>query len=311
MKKYSILLRFLITFGLLYIVYSTINKDVLIDAFYNANLAYLIMALAVFVVSNFTGAVQWFFLLKSQNLNIKFTIVLKYYLVGTFFNNFLPSTVGGDVVKAYKIIKRKSESEIIISSIVWDRMISLFILLFFSLISGIIIFKSKLFIILFFALIITTLILLLLILKFNLGKLFLKLAQKLPHKNVQLFVHQFFKSFKKYILFSNEILLFYATSVFTQFLKIFLIVVISKGFLSPLSFYEIYFFVPLLGILSVLPISLNGIGLREFVSRYFANIIHKNGDIISMLISVGNLVIIIGNLLGVFFIFDKKSDKNN
>lgn len=310
MKRYSFILRFIITAVLLYIVYSTIDKKLLISIIKNPRITLLIAGLIIFIISNITGAIQWYFLIRSQKINITIYTVLKIYLIGSFFNNFLPGNIGGDVVKSYKLIKEKSQAEIVISSVVWDRITSFIILYFFSIISAFFLFNSFIFIYLVLGSIFIILIFILLILKFNFGTIFLKLSQKIPYPNIKIFVYNFFKSFKKYIIFSKEILFFYLISIITQFLKIFIQVMINYSFNFTLKLSEIYFFVPLIGIVSALPVSINGIGFREFLGKYFAIFINRNSDIISFFLTVGNILIVLGNLIGIVFLFDKKhSDK--
>jgi len=311
MKKYSFILRFIVTAVLLYIVYSTIDKRLLISIIKNSRISFLIIGLIIFIISNITGAVQWYFLLRSQRINISVYPVLKIYLIGTFFNNFMPGNIGGDVVKAYKLIKEKSQAEIVISSVVWDRITSFIILYFFSIISGFFLFNSFIFINLVIGSIFIIFIFIILILKFNLGGMFLKLSLKIPYPNIRIFVYDFFKSFKKYIIFSKEILFFYLISITTQFLKIFIQVMINSAFNFTLNLSEIYFFIPLIGIVSALPISINGIGFREFLGKYFAIFINRESDIISFFLTVGNIIIILGNLIGIVFLFDKNPSVNH
>jgi len=303
MKKFSTVIKFLITIFLIFWAYKKIDKSFFYNFGKNFSFEYLLIALFIFLLSNFTGAVQWFFLLKSQKINIKFGEVLNAYFVGTFFNNFMPSNIGGDIVKAYKIIKKNKNSELIISSIFWDRAISLLILLFFSLISAFFLFKKFLFLIITILLIILFFFFSFLIIKFNLGNFVLKLVDKIPYENAKIFLKSFLKSFKHYIIFSKNIFIFYLISIITQYLKIFIQVLINISYNFNLKLSEIYFLIPLIGIISALPISINGIGLREILGKNLAFIIKKPENVLVFFLSIGNIIIIFGNLFGAIFWF--------
>lgn len=303
-------LRLALTVILLYLVYSTIDKKVLVTSIQNSRGIYLVIGVFVFILSNITGGLQWFFLLRSQKLRIKLSRVMRFYLLGAFFNNFMPGNIGGDVVKSFKMIKEKSNAEIVISSIVWDRVVSFIILYFFSLVSGFILFGRLLFLYLLGFSILLMFVLSRFILKGRLGASLLKWVKKIPHNNIRTFAHDFLKSFKKYIMASKGIIYFYCLSCLTQFLKIFIQVLVSLSFNYGISLTEIYFFIPIIGIVSALPVSINGIGFREFLGKYFSMLINKNAAIISFFLSVGNIIIMLGNLPGVVFMLRIKKITN-
>ncbi len=74
---------------------------------------------------------RWWFLLRANGLDVKFTEAQKYGWIGLFFNNVLPGATGGDVAKAVYIARRCSGEKIrAVVSIVVDRIIGLLSLIF-------------------------------------------------------------------------------------------------------------------------------------------------------------------------------------
>ena len=74
---------------------------------------------------------RWWFLLRANGLDVKFTEAQKYGWIGLFFNNVLPGATGGDVAKAVYIARRCSGQKIrAVVSIVVDRIIGLLSLIF-------------------------------------------------------------------------------------------------------------------------------------------------------------------------------------
>lgn len=61
---------------------------------------WVLAALLLHVVGFFISAWRWKLLLGVQGADVTAWFLVRSYLVGIFFNNFLPSTVGGDVVRA-------------------------------------------------------------------------------------------------------------------------------------------------------------------------------------------------------------------
>ncbi len=65
----------------------------------HAAAAWLIAALALYLAMVLTSAWRWGLLLKAQGLHFSFGALTSSFLVATFFNNFLPSNIGGDVIR--------------------------------------------------------------------------------------------------------------------------------------------------------------------------------------------------------------------
>lgn len=62
---------------------------------------FYLVSLGVVLSGQVVYAWRWRLLLNAAGVQIPFAKVLRQYFVGTFVNNFLPSTVGGDVAKVY------------------------------------------------------------------------------------------------------------------------------------------------------------------------------------------------------------------
>ncbi|MEJ2223774.1 MAG: lysylphosphatidylglycerol synthase transmembrane domain-containing protein [Syntrophobacterales bacterium] len=65
-----------------------------------------------------------FLLLKSQDYPFSLNLVFKINLIGFFFNNFLPATIGGDAMRAYYFAKGRRIAPIL-ATIVYDRLLGL------------------------------------------------------------------------------------------------------------------------------------------------------------------------------------------
>jgi len=78
----------------------------------------------VMLASNVLGAFQWNRLLATVGIRIPFWKVVAYYHVGLFFNNFLPANVGGDFARVVDASRSGAASRAsAFSAVLMDRMI--------------------------------------------------------------------------------------------------------------------------------------------------------------------------------------------
>lgn len=119
---------------LLFWILSRSNLSDIFEAAKGAYVPLLLLAYPFNFVGVFISAARWRGLLEAHGVVAPTSFVLKSVMVGIFFNNFLPSTVGGDAMRAYdsyRIAKRRSA----MTSVVVDRMLGLLVLTMFALLS--------------------------------------------------------------------------------------------------------------------------------------------------------------------------------
>ncbi len=76
---------------------------------------------------------RWYILVRALGLPFAFRDAVRLGLVGTFYNTFLPGSVGGDFVKAFFIAKGHPERRAAaVATVVADRLVGLFGLLLFA-----------------------------------------------------------------------------------------------------------------------------------------------------------------------------------
>ncbi len=80
-------------------------------------------AFLVLFASNVLGAWQWRHLLEAVGIRIPFPKVLAYYHVGLFFNNFLPANIGGDIARVMDASRYGETRAAAVSTVVLDRII--------------------------------------------------------------------------------------------------------------------------------------------------------------------------------------------
>ena len=84
---------------LLVVLFSRIDVAQLWATARLASVPWLLVAMAVFAVSTLAGVWRWHLLVKAQHIDLSFQALLGSFLVALYFNNFLPSNIGGDVIR--------------------------------------------------------------------------------------------------------------------------------------------------------------------------------------------------------------------
>lgn len=101
----STLLKTGVTLLLLYLVFSKISGKEIWQVFSKANKLLLILALLCFVASQWISADRLWNLFSAVKYQISKTSNYQLYLVGMFYNFFIPGGIGGDAYKIYVLNK--------------------------------------------------------------------------------------------------------------------------------------------------------------------------------------------------------------
>jgi uncharacterized membrane protein YbhN (UPF0104 family) len=87
--------------------------------------ATLVVVLVLLVISRLAVSARWYSLLRTTDPSIPFTEAVRLTLAGLFAANFLPTTIGGDVVRAAGVVRISHDRVASVSSIVVDRLIGM------------------------------------------------------------------------------------------------------------------------------------------------------------------------------------------
>jgi uncharacterized membrane protein YbhN (UPF0104 family) len=121
------LLKVLISVGALSWVLSQIPFQEVLDSIRGANGWLLGLGYLLFLLSLFVRAGRWLVLLRGLGSQVPFWRLVELYFVGSFFNAFLPSGFGGDVVRAAEVT-RDVEGGTAVGTVLVDRLSGLMVL---------------------------------------------------------------------------------------------------------------------------------------------------------------------------------------
>ena len=102
------LLKSLISLGLLFFLLSRIDKSELLWVLSSARYSYLVVALACYIVGQIICSVRWAMLARPLGFKNPLKDYAVYYFIGMFFNLFAPSTIGGDIGRVFYLARRES-----------------------------------------------------------------------------------------------------------------------------------------------------------------------------------------------------------
>jgi glycosyltransferase 2 family protein len=224
-------------------------------------LVFLALALNILLIS---ARLKLVFSIQGFHLNLANALYLT--LIGFFFNSFLPTAVGGDIVKAYYASEMFSHKKIESYAAVFaDRIVGLVSIATIAFASVLITseeilsfkVKSSFFIV-------SGLILLLVIFALNKKlaarfKFLLSFLKKIKLENISRRVYAVFNNFKNYKKLSCII---YIISIVAQLVFILIYFILSRSLGLRLPFSVFLLFIPLVMVASLIP-SIGGIGPRE------------------------------------------------
>jgi len=81
----------------------------------------ILLYLAIVLLGILISSYKWKILAEYKNIKLPLSDFFKYYLTGTFINNFMPSFIGGDTYRAYQIGHEKKNYAEAASTVLMDR----------------------------------------------------------------------------------------------------------------------------------------------------------------------------------------------
>jgi uncharacterized protein (TIRG00374 family) len=114
-----------VTLAIIVFLFARVDLAVMAQHLARANPVLLLVACALYFLAIALGAAKWQVLVRTQNLSGSLGDLLTYSLVGLFFGNLLPSNVGGDVVRAYGLMRATRRAEAAAISVLVDRLMGL------------------------------------------------------------------------------------------------------------------------------------------------------------------------------------------
>lgn len=129
MKKYiSFGIKAVVSIGLIWYLLSKTEFSAIYSSIKGATLGWLCLSFLTLYIGKILTSYRWQILLAAQGIRIPLRSLVASVFVGQFFNSFLPTTVGGDAIRAYDTASQSKESAKSVMSVFADRLIGVFAL---------------------------------------------------------------------------------------------------------------------------------------------------------------------------------------
>lgn len=129
MRKYlKTFIKIAVSGGLICLLYSKIDLSDILTKLRDASPAWLALAFVLMIVNTIVSAFKWRLFLRSDNLSQPISSLWASYITASFFNLFLPSTIGGDAYRIADIGSRTGHHARVAASILADRITGFFAL---------------------------------------------------------------------------------------------------------------------------------------------------------------------------------------
>ena len=140
-KLLSTILRVVIGIGLIAILVWRLDINKILINIRSIESIFLVYAVIPYFFFIVVSAWRWQVLLVHKKFNISFARTLIIYFIATFFNNFLPTTIGGDVMRVlYSMKERRADA---LATVLVDRILGFVGLFVFALLAVLYLFVVK------------------------------------------------------------------------------------------------------------------------------------------------------------------------
>ncbi len=301
-KKIFLFLRIVISFLLLFLLLNFVNLSQFITILKKADKKIILVVVFLNLMIVPFISYRWQIILASQKFLIKLSELVRLTFIGMFFNNFLPTSAGGDVVKGYYLLKDEdSDKKIDLgASVLFDRIIGTISIIIMALVAAILFYRklplSSILFILFLTIFIFSLVIFLR--NRNLAKRFSRFFRFYKHKTLDIQSKKIYERFHCYMHSQRMLTKSIGISFITQIFSILMnyLIIISLGARIPL--FLLFVYIPLIWVFTLFP-SINGLGIREgFYVYFFKGIIGKETAFALSVLILG--LIVLNGIIGGF-----------
>lgn len=275
--KFILIARILVSLFLLALLFCMAreNSSKIWQLLSAVNTSCFILAFLMFLVSILFMAWRLKIALAAQDADFGIKDTFPLTLIGYFFTNFMPSSVGGDLVKGYCISKRLKTKLASYTSVFVDRLIGMFSLI--SIASIALLFTRKevehKFVFWTIGLMFSFSVLFIFLLKNNkvLKKIvnafrLLRLFQLLK---IDALLKKIYTSVDMYANQQKRVLQMFILSLVAQCIVFFAIYLLANSLCAQVPFGKVLLVMPIIFTLCMLPVTMNGLGLREWGFVFF------------------------------------------
>lgn len=124
-SRFSLLLRLAIAALATWIILKDLDFAQLAQTFTRLNFAVLALAIVAYAAAQALVGFRWWLVLRAQQIRVPIALAIRLTFLGHFFSQFLPSSVGGDLVRAWYVSRYSDKKLQAALGVAVDRIVGL------------------------------------------------------------------------------------------------------------------------------------------------------------------------------------------
>jgi glycosyltransferase 2 family protein len=278
-------------------------------AFRNMNALLFLVSFLSFLLLFLPMSYRWQIILRVLGIDAPIQKLYKTYLVGVFFNNFFPTTIGGDIVRGYSLYQFTQKGKEAVVSVMVERFLGFTSLIMIAvaalaltypslhdpLLAWLILAAFLVYLVALIAMVTPTI--------FSLADRCLQKLRspKLGSKLVQL--PEVISLYKSSPFILSRLVFF---SLILQSLAILIYYILCRSLHLDIPLIDIFLFLPMISLVSMIPISLGGLGIREGMTVYlFQKIGIDSAHALSLSLAWFSIILLSSAVGGAIFAFQR------
>jgi len=285
-----LLIRIVVSGLLIAFLLTSVDLSELGGALKSANIWYLLIALLLVFLRLLVMAYRWQIMLLPKGIRVPLLSLTAIYFVGRFFSMFLPTVIGGDIVRGYELSRLSSRAADSAATVVMERLIGFaaaFIICWISMIFGFRYLEGTNTIIIIGALSFAFILLLAAAFNATLMTKIVSLGRVLKRWNVEGKLMKAYRSLHAFTASKDILVKGLLVSFIHQLIGVAVSFFVSQSLGLNVSFVYFLIAIPIIWIIMMIPVSIAGLGVREgafvlFFTQY--GVSSENALLLSLLV---------------------------
>ncbi len=122
--NWNVLLRIALSAVMLLFLFNSIDSKQGLKALTTISYPWLLASAGITILAVVISVQKWRVILITQGIRVSWKELWNAYWVGLFFNNFLPSSIGGDAMRIHRISKQSGDLPGVTASVVIERLLA-------------------------------------------------------------------------------------------------------------------------------------------------------------------------------------------
>lgn len=306
-KNGLVLLRLTLTIALILIVFTQIDFISFINQIRSMNVFWYLVGLACYFGFIGLWSVRWLFIIRAAGETTGFGRLFTTTLVGNFFALFLPDAIGSDLARMYGLKDEYRTSANIVSTVLVDRVVGLVSLILMALVALLVGSKfvtDQSVILLIIGLLVCFTIGWALFFNQRVIKQIFEWSFKLPIINrLESKIRALYESLYRLNQQRRLLITTLILSLVVQAAEVISVILVAYALDISVSPSYFFIFLPIVWLVTTIPISIGGLGVREGIfAFFFSQVSVASSDAVAISLLYYSFRIITGVLGGIIFL---------